>query len=522
MTVPFALPFLASEPRATALLDDGFRRPAAWREEVRIRQGKRCAPALLEALSAQHLALPSSPARERNLAALSDPGTTAVVTGQQVGLFLGPLYTFYKAASAIAWARAIETETAARCVPVFWLQTEDHDFAEIASCEVPPALRLSLPPSDARCSVAHLTLAHEVSGLVEELTRALSPLPHAAQVLDLVRASYQPGRGLAQAFASLLAAVFAEEGLLFLDPRCPGIARLSSPLYVKAIEDADEIDAALSKRGAELSAAGLTEQVHVRKGSPLVFFHGDRVDGPRRRLQREGAGFLLDGGGVISRSALLDAARNEPLRFSSSALLRPIVQDALLPSVAYVGGPAELGYLAQTAPLYPLFGVRPALAVPRARFRLLDARAASTLNALGLTPADVEAPREELLARLSNGRASGEDLAGRLLGPLTAQLAESGRKHPELARAARRTQVSIERAVSRYAARHAQLVANQDRTLAERVDRLQATLFPRGEPQERVHSLPFYAARHGLAALKTAVLGALDPRAPPAVRDLTP
>src|SRR5437016_6099274 len=130
MKVPFAAPFLSGDPRATALLADGFARPEAWREEARARKSQRVAPELLDALAAQQARLAPSAARERHLAALARPGTLAVVSGQQAGLFLGPLYAFYKAASAVVWARAIERETSAPCVPIFWLQSEDHDLAE--------------------------------------------------------------------------------------------------------------------------------------------------------------------------------------------------------------------------------------------------------------------------------------------------------------------------------------------------------------------------------------------------------
>src|SRR5512140_702480 len=522
MKAPFAPPFLASEPRATALLFDGFRRKEAWRAEVKARSGQRVAPEVLSALARQQGELPRSGGRERNVEALSRPGTVAVVTGQQVGLFLGPLYTFYKAATAVVWARALEAETGARCVPVFWLQTEDHDFAEIASCHVPPALRLTLPDAGARCSVAHRSLPEEVEALAAALSDALAAQPFAAEILEPLRAAYVPGRPVAQAFAMLLAAVFAEEGLVLLDPRCPEMARAASPLYTAAIERAGEIDEALLGRGAELEAAGLREQVNVRRGSPLVFFHGGTPDGPRRRLEENGVAFEIDGGGQVSRAELLEAARLSPLRFSCSALLRPLFQDALLPVAAYVGGPAELGYLAQVAPLYPMLGVRPALAVPRARFRLIDARTDALLRALLLSPAEVEVPREELIGRLGRrGREAPADLARRLLGGLPDALAASAKKHPSLARAAQRTQVSVEKAVSRFAARHARALAEEDRTLVERVDRLQASLFPGGEPQERVHSLPFYAAHFGLARLKAAVLGAIRP-GEALVQDLRP
>jgi len=515
MRVPFATPFLAAEPRATALLDDGFRRPEAWRAEAAARCGRPISPGLIAAIRKRA----SSQAQQRNLAALDD-GAVAVVTGQQVGIFLGPLYTFYKAASAIAWARAISEATGARCVPLFWLQTEDHDYAEIASCELPPTL--SLPASDARCSVAHLALPAAIGGLVETLADVLAPQPHAAAIVELVRSSYQEGRNLADAFAAMLGAIFADEGLLILDPRCPEVAREAAPLYATAIERAGEIDAALLRRSTELEQAGLREQVNVRAGSPLVFFHGANPEGARRRLQHSGAAFQLDGGGSTTAEELLDAARREPLRFSASALLRPVIQDALLPSVVYVGGPAEIGYLSQTAVLYPIFGVRPALAALRARFRIVDASGARALKALELMPAELEAPRDVLLARLGSRRAgSPEDLARRLLADLPQQLEASAKKHPALDRAAQRTRLSVEHAVKRFAERHARLVAEQDQTLSDRIDRLQETLFPHGEPQERRHALPLYAARYGLDTFKAMVLDRIRPPAF-AVQDLVP
>ncbi len=527
MRASFAAPFLAGEPRATALLPDHFRRREAWQEEARARSRQAVAPELIAALRAQDAALAPSEARRRNLDALALPGTTAIVSGQQVGLFLGPLYTFYKAASAIVWARAVEAEAGVRCVPIFWLQTEDHDFAEIACCEVPappgPALRLALPGGDGRCSVEHVTLAAEVDALVERLAQALAPLPHAAEAMALVRAAYVPGRSLPAAFARMVSAVFADEGLLVLDPRCPEVARLAAPLYQAALTRTAEVDEALIHRGQELERAGLREQVNVRRGSPLIFFHAEGTEGPRHRLARKGDVFHLDGGGSIPLAELVSLAGREPLRFSTSALFRPVVQDALLPVVAYVGGPGELGYLAQSQPLYPLFGVRPALAALRARFRLLDARSVSNLGKLGLTAGEVEVPRLQLLQKLG-ARAAGSspsELARRLLGPLPEQISAMAARHPALARAVRRTQATVERGAGKLAARHARLLAEEDTVLQERVDKLQNALYPGGEPQERVHSLPFYAARHGLAALKAAVLAAVRP-GESAVQDLSP
>ena len=528
MRVPFSPSFLAGEPRATGLLPDGFRSRAAWRQEASARGGRRVAPELLASLRKHNRTLPPSARRDQHLDALGQPGTVCVVTGQQICLFGGPLYTFYKAATAIVWARAVEAETGAKCVPIFWLQTEDHDYAEIASCSVPAPgrqpLKLSLPPVERRCSVEHLHLPPEIAGLVEQLEEAIGSLPYANEIVPLLREAYRPGRSLAEGFSHLLAGVFAEEGLVVLDPRCEELSRLSLPINRAALERADAVDAALLRRGEELEAAGLAEQVHVRRGSPLVFFHPEGVEGPRYRLQRDGGGLRLDGGGPIELRAVLDAAERDPRHLSTSALLRPIVQDLLLPTVAYVGGPAELGYLAQVAALYPLFDVRPSLPVPRARFRLVDGRSRVRLDELGLTPADVEVPREELLQRLGSARAGAppaDELARQLIGSALTRIDALAAQRPGLDKAARRTKISLERAASRFAAHHARALAADDQTLAERVDLLQSILYPECTPQERVHSLPWFAARIGLQTLKAAVLAAVEPGAAVA-KDLTP
>jgi bacillithiol biosynthesis cysteine-adding enzyme BshC len=502
MRAPFAPSFLAGEPNAVALLDDGFRRPSAWRAEAEARKDFCTAPEVLKTLRA------FGPAGERNLSALSERGTLCVVTGQQAGLFLGPLYTFYKALTAIAWARAVERETGARCVPVFWLQSEDHDYKEIASCCTAPGVSLSLPLDEQSCSVAHRTLPEDVRELVKRLDETLAPLPFASEILPLVREAYVPGRSPVEAFAELVGKVFEEEGLLVFDPRRAAIAQLSSRLYEVALRRCEEVEAALLRRGEALESAGFAEQVQVRKGSPLVFFHGATFEGPRHRVR------------IDKRDELLAAARDEPLRLSSSALLRPIVQDAILPSVAYVGGPAELGYLAQCAPLYRLFGVRPSLAVPRARFRIVDARTRAILRELGLPAAEVEAPREEVLRKLGS-RTANPSLQELLLGDLPRILADSAVRHPSLERAARRTLASVERATGKFVARHARLLATEDETTASRLDRAQAALYPNGSPQERVDSLPYHAARHGLSLLKRLAFERIQPGTS-AVEDLHP
>jgi len=253
-------------------------------------------------------------------------GAAAVVTGQQIGLFLGPLYSLYKAATAVVTARFLEEESGVPCVPIYWLQTEDHDFAEIASCAISPSRVLQLPRDDARISVGCRRLPSLTSDLVAQLGECLSGLPHADEVQTLFL-SWREGTLISDAFRETLARFFPE--LVFVDPR-----RLpAQPLLERAVARAAEIERVLFARGEALRAAGFDEQVRIRPGYTLVFHHPEGPEGPRFRLPRGENGKYL----------------------STSALLRPILQDWALPTAAYVGGPGEIAYLAQATALYPLF-----------------------------------------------------------------------------------------------------------------------------------------------------------------------
>jgi bacillithiol biosynthesis cysteine-adding enzyme BshC len=538
----FSSAFFSGEPSALAFLPRDFRDPTARVASAREAAARRASPALLQVLAEQQARLPPSAARAAHLQTLGRGGAAAVVTGQQVGLFLGPLYSFYKAASAVAAARALQAESGVPCVPLFWLQTEDHDHAEVASCLVMGTdggqANLALAPeaaSEARVSMAHRRLGAEVTQLVDALEGALGGAPAAAEVISLVRTSYAPGRTFAQAFAGVLAAIFADDGLLILDPRDARIAAAAAPLYGRALDGAAALEATLNARGAALGQAGFDEQIAVRDACSLLFFHAGDAGGPRFRLRRAagGAGWELSGAArTVADAEVRRALAIEPLRFSTSALLRPLVQDTLLPTAAYVGGPGEVSYFAQLGPLYDALDVPPPLVVPRARFRVVDVATRRRLAALDLSPADAERPRAELVARLAakagaHAGASPEALRARVAAAVAPLVDEVGRAavaaDPGASRAVDRTRATVDRAFQRLVARYERALAARDATALERLDKLQRALAPGGVPQERAYGWPSLAARHGTAALKRLVLDHLA-RAPfpVAVQELAP
>jgi bacillithiol biosynthesis cysteine-adding enzyme BshC len=526
----FSDSYLAGESAAHALFSPGFRDPAERQSAARVAAGRKLPAALLDVLREQQVALPASAARQANLDALEKGGVAIVATGQQVGLFLGPLYTFYKAASAVAVARAIEAESGVRCVPLFWLQTEDHDFAEIRTCAVAgpdgQPVRLELAEGnepESRVSVAHRCLGAEIDGVLDQLGSLLDGQPGAEEVLALLRSQYRPGRSLAAAFAGVLATLFAEQGLIFLDPRDARVASLAAPIYRSCIEQAGLIERHLQERQAALGAAGFATQVPVRSCT-LVFFHQGSAAGPRFRLQQMHASDgtaqwrLVGSTETIAQSELLDLLAREPLRFSASALLRPVVQDALLPTVAYVGGPGEINYFAELPPIYQHFGVVPPLLVPRARFRCVDARTRRWLEQSGLHASDLARPEHEIRARVRTERPSDspdpqelrDRLAGQILPAVEAITSAISASGEHLRRPAQRTRESVAHTLEQLIGRYARDLLEQDGTARRRIQQLETVLHPGGVAQERFYGWPWLAGRLGVSACKRLVLDRLE------------
>jgi len=542
----FSSSYLADEEIARPFLPCDFRSGSDRMARARAAAARRAPAALVAQLRAQQAALPASPARAANLEALAEGRTAVVATGQQVGLFLGPLYGFYKAASAVATARALAAEAGVRCVPLFWLQTEDHDFAEIAAATVagpggkPVALSLpSEPAAEARVSIAHRRLPAEIAPLLDALGDLLGPGPAAEETLALLRAHYTAGRPIAAAFAGVLGALFADEGLLILDPRAPPVAALAAPIYRRALDASAEIERRLDQRRAALAAAGFDEQIPARPGCALVFGHRDAATGPRYRLERPreaGAPWRLAGCEAVFTAKEVDTAlESDPLRFSTSALLRPIVQDTLLPTAATVGGPAEVSYFAQAAPLYDLFGLAMPLIVPRARFRCLDPHTRRRLGELGLGADDLARPDADLLARLPAARPADVPSAAELAARVAAEIAPAvdriaattaalDPRDRNLTRAAERTRAHVGRALQRLTARYARKLAERDGATLARLARVRDALVPGGIPQERAYAWPSLAGRLGPGALKALVLERLAATGPfvTALQDLEP
>jgi len=437
--------------------------------------------ALIQALTPLNQGNPS-------LAVLAQPGTVAIVTGQQVGLFSGPAYTIYKALTAIKAAREL-TERGVPAVPVFWLATEDHDFDEVNHVWVfgadhqPAKIRVNGPADNG---------SHPVGGIglqdipIDELRSALAGLPFADDAVAMVERAYRPGETMGSAFAGMIRELFAPYGLLLIDPMQRALREMAAPLMREVAERMPELIDGLMVRSRELVERGYHAQVLVDKTTSLAFL---LQDGQRLALRQQ----------KLSTRELAQRAAD----LSPNALLRPVVQDYLLPTAAYIGGPAELAYLAQSQVLYGKLTGRQPAALPRACFTLLDERSHKRMVRYGLNPTDLfegepalhdriaaRLVPERLRARLDHTKAAFSSALDGLRGDLD-------RFDITLAAALGTSRRKIEYQVGKIARKTATQIMARDEQAVRDARSLNGLAFPEKHLQERFYSIVPFIAKFG-------------------------
>lgn len=462
--------------RRSAELDLDRRFPAQRRRRI------------ADLLAATNREYGAGPAAFAHLDLLARPGTVAVVAGQQAGLFGGPLLTLYKALTAI---RLAEDLRGAGCpaVPIFWLASQDHDLAEINQ-----AWLLDSEGEPRRIEVALDSAAGRPVGEIEfgngiEAARAAWAALAGQEALAWLRDAYHPGATFASAFARLMAQWFEPWGLIMLDPLIPGWAELGLPLYLRAFDGSADLRARLARRESELIARGYHAQVTQAESASLLFFQPGVARQLLRRLPGAGERWLC-GDESLDAAELRRQLAARPDRISPSALLRPLLQDTLLPTLCQISGPAETAYLAQTSALAEALATPSPLPWPRASLTLTDARARRLLVRYGLQLESLfQTPAAELLARAALDPGLQESLA-RLQANLQAGLEDLlqrlERNDPTLLDAARTAAAKIRHQSDQLAARIARSIARRDEDLRRHAAHLAGLLFPRRELQERV------------------------------------
>lgn len=432
-------------------------------------------------------------------------GAAAAVTGQQVALFGGPLFSILKAISAV---RTAEEARAAGvdCVPVFWLATEDHDLAEVNHATLLTSdgklSRLTTESHGAaNAPISQVRLGAEIEPIVAQAAELLGE----SQAAELLRSAYRPGETLGSAFAKLFAQWFSELGVILLDASDAELHEIAQPVYRAAAIGAEEIDQALLARGRELRGAGYHEQVKVTPSTTLLFM---QRNGAREVVHRRNGGFVV-GRDLVSREDLLAQIASEPQNFSANVLLRPVVQDYLLPTIAYSGGPAEVAYFAQAAVVYEEVLGRTTAILPRFSATIADARAQRLMTKYKVDLTDLfhgpDVFRELLALRTVPGELDGAFVEGEeaVVGALAKVSASLQQLDPTLVEAAGRAVSKMLYQLRRLRKRagNAQLRKNDE--IGRHAEWLSSVLFPNKNLQEREIAGVSFLARHGSDLLQT-------------------
>jgi len=445
---------------------------------------------------------------EKNLLRLEN-GAVAIVSGQQVGLLGGPAYAFYKALTAIesAWELSL---SGIEAVPVFWMATEDHDVDEVRHTtwfHEGKLRRLELPaPLEEGRPVGQVRLGEGIRGLLEEVAGGLAA-SGGGELLEILRSCYTPEETYGSAFGKLFARLFSPLGLILLDPLHPKLHGVAAPILQSALERRDELNEALLRRDKELEKAGYAPQVKVASKSTLLFaLH----DGKREVISATDGKFFF-GRSSTPRAELIHEVGAHAEAFSPNALLRPVMQDYLLPTAAYYGGPAEIAYFAQSQVLYErLLGRMPVL-MARADYTLVDPKAARILNKYKLNVEDAWQGPQALLKKMY-GVAIPKKLARSFDGSLK-QIEKSVENlhkairevDPTIQGAIARAEKRIRYQVEKLRTKSGQALDRHDKVIARHAEFLENLLYPHKGLQSRDLSfLPF------LVRLGTGGLGELQ------------
>jgi len=512
--LPWARPLSIDYVHAYAKLDPFYAgdpaQPDAWRGAIqRTQTHPRQRVPLTAVLEAQQRGRRAPGAALASSARLGDPRSVAVITGQQAGLFGGPLYTLLKAITALKIAAKLELEHRIPVVPVFWIDAEDHDWDEVNGCGALDAdlalhtVHVSKPEGANEKPVARVLLDDSVTATLEELKRLLPQTEFTEDLVYELGRCYMPGQGMTIAFGRWLETLLGPYGLVVFDSADASAKPLVRDVFIHELKTAGRTAALATEAGAALAARGYHAQVTPTADS-VALFH---LDGKREPIKRAGDDFLI-GEEHVSAAELIAQADDFPERFSPNVLLRPLVQDALFPTVAYVAGPSELAYLGQLRGIYQHFGIPMPLVAPRASATILDSGASRFLSRYEFPFEQLQRQDEASLNRMLEAQlpASVEhafDEARRVIGERMGALASSvPTVDPTLEGAVKSTLGKMTHEIETLHAKIIQAVKRKDDTLRRQFVRTRAQAFPDGTPQERAIGFINLLNRYGPALIE--------------------
>ena len=479
--------------------------PQAWADAIRRRHAHGSAPdAIARVIAAQQERRNAPPAARAEAAHLADPRTVVIITGQQAGVFGGPLFTLLKAITTMKLAREVQRAHGVQVVPVFWIDAEDHDWPEVSGCTVldaefePRTIRLADLPGAGQLPIARLTLDDTVVRAIDALARTLPDTEFRGSLLEQLTRAYQPGVGMVEAFGTWLESVLGPHGLVVFDSSDPAAKPIAREIFQRELKSPGDTARLAARAGQALVGAGYHSQVTPHEDAVSLFY----LNNGREAVRFSGSQATV-GDRETTVAALAEEAERAPDHFSPNVLLRPVVQDTLFPTICYVAGPNELAYLGQLREIYEHFHVPMPLMYQRASATIVDS---ATLRFL----TKYESPLEALQAQ---DEAVLNQLLQNLLPPtveqgLTSAAAAIEERMAAVAVAVPLIDPTLEGAVQSTLTRMQhdlrtlqnkviQAAKRRDETLRRQFHHAQALTFPNGQPQEREIGFVWFLNRYG-------------------------
>ncbi|MXZ34222.1 MAG: bacillithiol biosynthesis cysteine-adding enzyme BshC [Acidobacteria bacterium] len=460
--------------------------------------------ALVETLRRQNRRWGASAKTMENLDRLAGDHCRAVVTGQQVGLFTGPAYTIYKALTAVKLAEAYRRR-GVEAVPLFWMATEDHDLEEVgrtwnmAADSTLESVQFAQESEGNRFPVGPIALGPSIADHLDRFLQGLPDSEFKPVLAARLKRVYREGNTFGEAFAEVVSFLLSEYGLILLDPQEPSLKKMARPVFLQAVEAWEKLDELLGDRNRQLAGAGYSPQVSREAGTSFLFWE---QDGKRRGVVGTRGGFSLRGNGepLPDFPGLVERA---PEQVSPNVLFRPVVQDFLLPTLAYVAGPSEVAYHAQISPLYHALGRVMPPVVPRAGFTVIERRMQKLLAKYRLEFCDLFGGSQALLQQIVEGTVNQEvgNSFDRLQCAIDRRLGEMEGAlksvDPTLVGALETARKKIQYQLENLRSKFVSAESRRRGILTRQVNSLLTTLYPSGGFQERQINIFYFLSRYG-------------------------
>jgi bacillithiol biosynthesis cysteine-adding enzyme BshC len=447
----------------------------------------------------------SSEKAQMYLSALDDPDTQLIFTGQQLGLFLSPIYTIYKAITVIKLVEKLNTNNGTKYIPVFWLESEDHDFAEVNhfgiwDSSMHPQVVKYAGKDDGKKSVRHYKLTDDIHSCISELKEYLIETEFSPDLFSALEKTYKEGTGWLSATRELFKNLFHDQGLLFFEPGHPEIKEISAPFFVHLLENSENISGEFQKKSEQMVDAGYFNQVKALSGR--TFVHVEDTEQNRMHIRFEDGRYLRDNENSISRNEIRSYVDKNIQKISTTVISRPILQSWLFPVAAYIAGPAEVAYWSQLSTLFSKFNLSVPVVYPRISLTLIEPKIDRFISKQAIDITKIEQKKQDFLDDCFAARSEkGEDPFIALKSSLSqAKSNITGYLKlvdPTLIASSEKILEKIQHQIDVLAQKAVQAQQRKEQTVTNQLEQVHHSIFPEGVPQERFISIVYFLNKYG-------------------------